>query len=286
MSTISYRTGPDGETPPETQAPVRGPHRVRTLFISDIHLGTRACKADHLLAFLAAHRCETLYLVGDIVDGWRLKRRWFWRRSHDAVIAAIVTLAQNGTRVIYVPGNHDEVLRPYAGLDLAGVEVRHEAIHTTADGRSLLVMHGDVFDAVLRTAKWLTPLGDMAHGAAAFANDRLNDLRRAAGRPYWSLAGWLKRRVKTAARYIERYENAAAAEAAARGFDGIVCGHIHHAALKRIEGVLYANDGDWVESCTALAEAEDGTLSILTWPEAGETAQAPAAVRPVLAPAE
>lgn len=239
--------------------------RHRTIFISDTHLGTRGCKAAFLADFLRHNDCDTLYLVGDIVDGWRLKRRHYWNPDHDGVIAEILHKAQNGTRVIYVPGNHDEVLRDYVGLNLAGVELHYETVHTLADGRRLLVIHGDHFDGVVRYAKWLAHLGDWAYTAALMANDGLNGLRRRLGLPYWSLSGYLKRQVKNAVEYISNYEKAVVREVRARGLDGVVCGHIHQADIKDLDGILYCNDGDWVESCTALVENHAGNLAIVHW---------------------
>lgn len=242
---------------------------LRTIFISDVHLGTRGCKAEALAAFLRTHPCETLYLVGDIVDGWRLTRAWFWRPSHTEVIQEILLKAQNGTRVIYIPGNHDEALRPYAGLNLAGIDIRHDAVHRTADGRDFLVLHGDYFDGVVRYAKWLAHLGDWAYDLALWVSERVSDIRRWFGLPHWSFAGYLKRTVKNAVEFISRFEEAVARETEARGLDGAICGHIHHAAIRRIGRTLYCNDGDWVESCTALVESPDGTLSVIS--AAGET---------------
>lgn len=243
-------------------------HRYRTLFVSDVHLGTRGCKAELLADFLARNRCETLFLVGDIVDGWRLRRRWYWPDAHNRVIGEILHKIDSGTRVVYVPGNHDEMLRPYCGRMISGVELMLEAVHETADGRRLLVIHGDRFDAVIAYARWLAYLGDSAYTLALHLNEAFNALRRAMGIEYWSISGFLKRKVKNALEYICRFESAAAREAQSRGFDGVICGHIHHAAIKTIEGILYINDGDWVESCTALAEDRHGNLEILCWSSA------------------
>jgi len=237
--------------------------RWRALFISDIHLGTRSCKAGELLAFLKSQRADRLYLVGDIIDGWRLKRRWYWNAQQQAVLDEILDQARNGTEVLYIPGNHDEAFRPYAGLNLAEIDIREAAIHETADGRSFLVIHGDVFDGAARWGRIVSRLGDWAYDATMWTSDRLAATRKAMGLSHWSLAQHLKRTAKTALEIIGRYETAAAREAAARGFDGIVCGHIHKAALKRVYGVTYANDGDWVDSCTALAESADGRLVLL-----------------------
>jgi UDP-2,3-diacylglucosamine pyrophosphatase LpxH len=250
--------------PANDPLPLRPRFDRRTVFISDVHLGTRGCKASQLAAFLRDQSCETLYLVGDIVDGWRLKRSWYWRPAHGEVIQEILNKVQAGTRVIYIPGNHDEVMRPYAGLNLAGVDVRPDAIHRTADGRSFLVIHGDCFDGVVRYAPFLAHLGDWAYDLTMWLSERVSDTRRLFGLGHWSLARYLKRTVKNAVAYIGRFEDAVAREALARGLDGAICGHIHHAEIRRIGRVLYCNDGDWVDSCTALVEAHDGTLSIVS----------------------
>ena len=249
-------------------AAARWPDRIRrhrTIFISDIHLGTRGCKADLLYDFLIHNDCSTLFLVGDIVDGWRLKRNWYWDDAHSRVVDAILHKVQDGTRVIWIPGNHDEAFRDYCGLVVAGVDLQAEALHETADGRKLLVLHGDQFDGIVTYARWLALLGDWAYTVALVANDVLNRLRRRLGMPYWSLSGYLKQRVKNAAAFISDFETAVARAARARGTDGVVCGHIHHAEIKTIAGVLYCNDGDWVESCTALTEDFAGRLEIRRW---------------------
>jgi UDP-2,3-diacylglucosamine pyrophosphatase LpxH len=255
----------------------RPAHRHRTIFISDTHLGTRHAKAQALADFLAHNDCDTLFLVGDIVDGWRLKRRWHWNAAHDDVVAQILRKVDRGTRVIFVPGNHDEFARDYCGRLFGGIEIVHETVHETADGKRLLVLHGDRFDGVITFAKWLAHLGDWAYGVALDWNEVLFRARRALGLPYWSLSAWLKHRVKDAALYVSRFEEAVAAEAAARGVDGVVCGHIHHAEIRMIGDVLYLNDGDWVESCSALVEDACGNLEILRW--------APNPTEPVFAPA-
>ena len=239
--------------------------RHRTIFISDVHLGTRACKAELLAEFLSCNSCHTLYLVGDIVDGWRLRHRWFWPESHNRVLDALLHLIDTGTRIVYVPGNHDEVFRDYCGRTIAGVEIVREAVHHTADGKRLLVLHGDQFDSVIAYAKWLAHLGDWAYTAATHVNEWCHSIRRMLGLEYWSLSAFLKQKVKNALEYICRFENAVACEVGARGLDGVVCGHIHHAAARTIGGVLYLNDGDWVESCTALVEDRAGQLEILCW---------------------
>src|SRR5471030_165614 len=257
--------------------------RHRTIFISDTHLGTKGCKAEALADFLAHNECHTLFLVGDIVDGWRLKRRWFWDSVHDAVVGEILRKVDGGTRVIFVPGNHDEFAREYAGRLFGGIEIIQEAIHETADGKRLLVLHGDRFDGVIHYAKWLAHAGDWAYGWALRFNDLLFAVRKRLGLDYWSLSAWLKHKVKNAVEYISRFEEIVAHEAQLRGVDGVVCGHIHHAEIRRIGDVLYLNDGDWVESCSALVEDAHGNMEILRWADpsqrraARSRKQAPAA---------
>jgi UDP-2,3-diacylglucosamine pyrophosphatase LpxH len=244
-----------------------GVERYRTLWISDVHLGTRGSKANFLLDFLRHTESDTLYLVGDMVDGWRLRKSWYWPQSHNDVVQKLLRKARKGTTVIYVPGNHDEWLRDYDDTEFGGITVRREAVHETADGRRLLVVHGDAFDGVVRYARWLALLGDGAYELALKLNHGFNLARRRLGYPYWSLSAYLKFKVKNAVQFISAYADTIAAEARRRGVDGIVCGHIHHAEIRDIGGVLYCNDGDWVESCTALAEHFDGRLEIIAWME-------------------
>jgi UDP-2,3-diacylglucosamine pyrophosphatase LpxH len=247
--------------------------RYRAIWISDVHLGTRQCRSDMLLDFLRWHECDTLYLVGDIIDGWSLRKSWFWRDIDNELVQRILQRASDGAEIIYVPGNHDEAARDYLGMDFAGVQVRGEAIHETADGRRLLIIHGDEFDSVVRYAKWLAHLGDTAYAIALSANHWLNVIRRRLGYPYWSLSAFLKQTVKNAVQYISRYETLVAEAARERGVDGVVCGHIHHAEMRDIDGILYCNDGDWVESCTALVEHFDGSLEILHWADPAQALQ-------------
>lgn len=242
--------------------------RPRTIWISDVHLGTRGCQAGILLDFLKSFEPEFLYLVGDIVDGWRLKKGWYWPEAHTAVVQRIMQLARNGTKVTYVPGNHDEAARDYCGITVGGVLLSEEALHTTADGKTLLVLHGDKFDGVVKYARWLAFLGDAAYTFALTANLWFNVARRRLGYPYWSLSSYLKRKVKNAVEYISHYEEAVADEARRRGVDGVMCGHIHHAEIRHFGDVLYCNSGDWVESCTAMFEHFDGTLEIVHWADA------------------
>jgi UDP-2,3-diacylglucosamine pyrophosphatase LpxH len=239
----------------------------RTVWISDVHLGTAGCSAEMLLDFLKSIECETLYLVGDIVDGWQLRKGWYWPSRHNDVVRCWLKMAKHGTRVIFVPGNHDEVFRDYVGLNFGGVEVAYEAVHETADGRTLLVLHGDEFDGVVMYAKWLAFLGDHAYTLLMKMNRVVNIFRRMFNLPYWSLSAALKKKVKNAVSYISSFEQAVAHAASERGADGVVCGHIHSAEVRQIGEVTYYNDGDWVESCTALVEHADGRMEILDWAE-------------------
>jgi len=239
--------------------------RVRTVWISDLHLGTPGCQARALLDFLRQVDCDTLYLVGDIIDGWQLRRSWYWPQAHNDVVQKVLRKARKGTRVVFVPGNHDEFLRRYAGHTFGGVEVVEDAVHVTADGRRLWVTHGDLFDGVVQCHRWLAYLGDSAYTLALKLNQWLNSARARLGLPYWSLSRYLKLKVKRAVSYVTDFEVAVAREAHKRGVQGVVCGHIHHAEMREIDGVLYCNDGDWVESLTALVEHADGRLEIADW---------------------
>jgi UDP-2,3-diacylglucosamine pyrophosphatase LpxH len=255
--------------------------RYRAIFISDLHLGTAGCQADALLAFLKSHPSDALYLVGDIVDGWQLHRKWFWPQSHNDVIQKLLRRARKGCTVVYIPGNHDEFAREFVGHQFGGIEVRHDTVHTTADGRRLWVTHGDYFDGVIQCAKWLAYLGDYLYELTLRLNRHLNHWRGRLGLPYWSLSAYLKHKVKKAVSYVSDFEEAVAAEAKRRGHDGVVCGHIHRAEMRDIHGTLYCNDGDWVESRTALVEHLDGRLELVHWAPAIETAPAQ---RPALVP--
>ncbi|MFO1152465.1 MAG: UDP-2,3-diacylglucosamine diphosphatase [Rhodospirillales bacterium] len=246
-------------------APIGRALQFRSIWISDVHLGTRGCNAIRLLDFLRSTESQYLYLVGDIVDVWRMRRSWYWRQEHNDVIQKILRKARKGTRVIYIPGNHDESFRDFAGHRFGRVAVLREAIHVTAAGERYLVMHGDQFDGIVRYAKWLAHTGDHAYSFALTANLWFNRLRRVLGFPYWSLSAYLKHKVKNAVEFISRYEHAIVAEARRRGVDGVICGHIHTAQMREVDGIRYCNDGDWVESCTALVEHIDGRLEILLW---------------------
>ena len=260
-------------------------HRVRTVWISDLHLGTPGCQARALLDFLRSVDCETLYLVGDIIDGWQLRRQWYWPQAHNDVVQKLLRKARKGTKVIFVPGNHDEFARKYLGHNFGGVDVVDDAIHVTADGRTLWVTHGDYFDGVIQCAKWLAHVGDWAYELTLRFNRHLNTWRARLGLPYWSLSRYLKLKVKRAVSYVSDFEVAVAREARERGVHGVVCGHIHHAEMRTIDGVLYCNDGDWVESLTALVEHPDGRLEILDWSEGRSGRGAPATAVPELQPA-
>ena len=239
--------------------------KYRAVWISDIHLGTPGCQAGHLLDFLHSFDSDYLYLVGDIIDGWQLKRSWYWQQSHNDVIQKVLRKARKGTHVIFIPGNHDEAVRQFIGMKFGDIQIMEEAIHETADGRRLWITHGDLFDGVIQCARWLAHLGDQAYEFTLKLNRWFNYLRARLGLPYWSLSRFLKHKVKRAVSFISDFEQAVAHEARRRGLDGVVCGHIHHAEMREIEGVLYCNDGDWVESLTALVEHEDGRLEIIDW---------------------
>ena len=238
----------------------------RAIWISDVHLGTPGCQAKFLLDFLKHNESDTLYLVGDIIDGWRLKKSIYWPQSHNDVVQKILRKARKGTEVVYVPGNHDESIRQFLGLSFGEIKVVPEAIHTTADGRKLWITHGDLFDGVMQYAKWLAYVGDNLYSLILYFNRYLNLLRIRMGMQYWSLSQYLKHQVKNAVSYIADFEMIMAREARLRGCQGVVCGHIHKAEIRMIDNLLYCNDGDWVESLTALVETHEGELKIVHWP--------------------
>ena len=241
--------------------------RYRTIWISDVHLGTRGCNDRLLIDFLDHVDSDTLYLVGDIIDGWRMKKRFYWPERHNAILRRIMKRAKRGTRVIYVPGNHDEMFRQFSGMSFGGVQIRRRAIHETADGRRLLVLHGDEFDAVMLAHRWLAFLGDTAYTLLLKLNVVVNIVRRRFDLPYWSLSKHAKHKVKNAVEFISRFEETVAHETARLNVDGVVCGHIHTAETRRFGEIVYYNDGDWVEGCTALVEHRDGRMEILHWAE-------------------
>jgi UDP-2,3-diacylglucosamine pyrophosphatase LpxH len=242
-------------------------NQYRSIWISDFHLGTKACKAAYLLDFLRHNDAEYLYLVGDVFDGWALARSWYWSQLHNDIVQKILRKVRKGTRAIYIPGNHDEFARDFLNLQLGGIVIQPHALHTTATGQQLLVLHGDEFDGIIRYTPWLSHLGSHAYSFVLHLNGWVNSLRRRLGKPYWSLSAYLKLKTKRAVQYIGRFEDAVVTEARNWEVDGVVCGHIHHAELRTIDGILYANTGDWVESCTALVEHVDGRLEIVQWAE-------------------
>lgn len=241
--------------------------RFRAIWISDVHLGTRGCNAKLLIDFLDHTDSDTLYLVGDIIDGWRMKKRFYWPAAHNDVVWRVMKRAKRGTRVVYIPGNHDEMFRQFTGMNFGGVEIRRKAIHETADGRKLLVLHGDEFDAIMLAHRWLAFVGDAAYEWLMRLNFVVNRVRSWMNLPYWSLSKHAKHKVKNAVAFISRFEEIVAHEAANRRVDGVVCGHIHNAEMREINGIAYYNDGDWVEGCTALVEHLDGRMEILHWAE-------------------
>jgi len=239
--------------------------RVRALFISDVHLGMRPTRIVQLIDFLRGHDAETIYLVGDIIDGWRLAKSWHWPNEYNVLTQILLDKASAGTRVVYLPGNHDEFLREYLGTYFGEVEFVDRTVHTTAQGKTYLVIHGDQFDVVVRHAKWLAYVGDWAYRAALRINIVINWVRRRLGLQYWSLSAWAKHKVKNAVSVIGRFEEALSLEARESGVDGVICGHIHHADMHDRLGIHYINTGDWVESCTAIAENFDGTFELVKW---------------------
>ena len=239
--------------------------RFRSVFISDVHLGTRDCRADYLLDFLRSVRMERLYLVGDIIDLEALQHTAYWPPAHSQVLAEFIDLAARGTRVIFIPGNHDAPLRALAGQRIGGIDVRLEAVHVTADGRRLRVSHGDEFDTEHQGKTWLVRLGERAHRFICAANRAVNALRRRLRMPYLPLSILAKGRIAKALAYIREYETLATSRARALGLDGQICGHIHFGNLREVDGLLYLNDGDWVEHCTALVEHLDGAMELLHW---------------------
>lgn len=240
-------------------------NRFRTIFISDIHLGSKDCQAIKLLDFLKNYDADVIYLVGDIIDGWKLRRNWYWPQSHNDVVQKLLRKARKGTRIIYIPGNHDEFMRDFLELNFGEIEIYDQIIHETASGKTLLVVHGDQFDVVVAHAKWLAYFGDKAYSIALWSNRWVNATRRRLGLPYWSLSAWAKLKVKKAVNFISRFEHFLVAEARSNKASGVVCGHIHHAADRRIDGIRYLNCGDWVESCSAIVEYHDGSLELLSF---------------------
>lgn len=249
--------------------------RVRTLFLSDIHLGTRGCQADALLDFLKHYDAETIFLVGDIIDGWRLKQSWNWPQSHNDVVQKLLRKVRKGTRLVYIPGNHDEFLRDYAGENFGGIEIHKEATHICADGRRMLLLHGDKFDTIVRNVRWLALLGDHAYDFAIWLNGHIARVRRLLGLPYWSFSQWSKQKVKRAVSFIAAFEDSVINDARRHNADIVVCGHIHKATIRQAGNITYMNTGDWVESCTAIVEHDDGRFELINWPLTREAQMQP-----------
>ena len=243
-------------------------HRVRSIFLSDIHLGTRACQAERLLAFLRAYDAEYVYLLGDIIDFWSLERGIYWPALHNTFVQKMLKRARHEVKVVLVPGNHDEALREYVGSDFGDISVVRETIHTSADGRRYFLMHGDDFDQITRYHRWVALLGDIAYGLLLRLNGLLSWVRRKLHLTgYWSLAGYAKRKVKGALEFVYGFEESVVHHVRQMGLDGVVCGHIHSAAIKNIDGIAYINCGDWVDSCTAIVEHDDGRMELVHWRE-------------------
>ncbi len=258
-------------------------NHYRTLFISDLHLGSKGCEAGLFLDFLKHNDADTIYLVGDIIDGWRLKKGWFWPQAHNDVLQKLLRKARKGAHMIYVPGNHDEFARQFLGLNFGSIEIMRRAMHTTADGKRFLVTHGDEFDVVVLHARWLAHIGDWAYETAVVLNTYFNRIRRRLGFGYWSFSAWAKLKVKKAVNFIGAFEEALAEDARKRGADGVICGHIHHATIREIDGITYVNTGDFVESCTVVAEHEDGRLEVIRWTAVAEPQAEPETPTPISA---
>ncbi len=239
--------------------------RYRAIWISDVHLGTTECKAEYLLDFLKNNTAETIYLVGDIVDGWALKKRWYWPQKHNDVIQKLLRKARKGSKVIYIPGNHDELGRQFINMTFGDIEIKNDLIHTTLHGERLWVTHGDLFDNIISCAKWLSFVGDSLYYVILRINHFSNTLRHKYGFHYWSFSSYIKNSIKNVVKYVENFEELMAREAKRKKCDGVICGHIHKAAIKKIEGIDYYNDGDWVESLTALVETKKGKLKLVDW---------------------
>jgi UDP-2,3-diacylglucosamine pyrophosphatase LpxH len=238
-------------------------NKLRTGWISDLHLGTRGCNAEAVLHFLRSYEFETLYIVGDLLDVWSLRRSRYWPQSHNDVVQKILRKGRKGTRIVYVPGNHDEFLRSYLG-EYGSLTIARRALHETADGRRLLIIHGDELDTVIQNAKWLAYVGDIGYQFLLWLNQPINFLRRRFGLGYWSLSAYAKREVKNAVAFIGAFEQAVVRYARQYQVDGVLCGHIHSAAKREVDGTWYYNCGDFVESCTALVEHYDGSIELLT----------------------
>ena len=239
----------------------------RSIWISDFHLGTRGCQSELLLEFIKHTQSEKLYLVGDIIDGWALKNTWYWPQSHNDVVQKILRKARHGAEVFYISGNHDEVMRGFVPVNFGGVSILNQVIHETVDKKKYLVVHGDQFDGIIQCAKWLAMLGSITYDFLIYFNRYINFFRKKLGYEYWSLSNYLKFTVKNAVKFVSEYEKLVSNYAKQFKVEGIICGHIHHANMQSMNGIHYINDGDWVESCTALVEHFDGKLELINWTE-------------------
>ena len=239
----------------------------RSIWISDFHLGTRGCQSELLLEFIKHTQSEKLYLVGDIIDGWALKNTWYWPQSHNDVVQKILRKARHGAEVFYISGNHDEVMRGFVPVNFGGVSILNHVIHETVDKKKYLVVHGDQFDGIIQCAKWLAMLGSITYDFLIYFNRYINFFRKKLGYEYWSLSNYLKFTVKNAVKFVSEYEKLVCNYAKQFKVEGIICGHIHHANMQSMNGIHYINDGDWVESCTALVEHFDGKLELINWTE-------------------
>lgn len=244
---------------------------VRSIFLSDMHLGTRGCQAAMLLDFLNQCDADQIYLIGDIIDGWRLKARWYWPESHSEVMNCLLAKIRDGAKVFYIPGNHDEFANDWPVLENVGFRVASRCIHRGANGKSFLIVHGDEFDVISTRARWLALLGDYGYQFILSMNRVINRWRQRAGLPYRAYSAWIKLKIKMAVRFISDFESELIRETERLGLDGVICGHIHHAALHDADGFFYINTGDWVESCTAVVENLDGAFEIIRWAESEET---------------
>lgn len=269
---------------PDSSSINTGMNKVRSIFLSDIHLGTRACQAERLLEFLREYESEHLFLIGDIIDFWHMSRSIQWSAPQNTIIQKILRRARHGEKIIFIPGNHDEALRDYNGSTFGDIQLLNEYVHTTADGKRLLLIHGDEFDQVTRHHRWVAVLGDIGYDLLVRINVIMSWWRRFLRRPgYWSLAGYAKRKIKSALQFIFDFEGAVIHAARERGLDGVICGHIHWAAIREIDELLYVNCGDWVDSCTAIVEHLNGQLELIEWGKQTVGVIAPKEVEPVCA---
>ena len=239
--------------------------KYKTVFISDLHLGTRMSQAKKVLDFIKTFECEKLYLVGDIIDGWALHKNFYWPQIHNDVIQKLMRMARKGTEVIYIPGNHDEFLRSFGDYEFGNIKLLNKDIHTSTNGKKYLVLHGDQFDVVIEHAKWLSHLGSWAYDVSIVLNVYINYFKKLFNLKPWSISSWLKYKVKKAVNFIGNYENTLSDYAKSNKCDGIICGHIHHPNMRDISGISYLNCGDWVETCSAIVEHQDGTMEVILW---------------------